>query len=158
MNKKVLIALILLSSQAKANDFKEVQDLALKNGFKPSKQVIQAVVKAARWYGLNPLDLASIGLIETGLGKYTSTNTNSNGTQDTGIFQINTINKSKCIKFDLNTIEGSAFCAAKLLANIKKHYAPKDPEWTAIYHSKTKKYKKVYFAKITKVLAMNTDK
>jgi len=157
MNKKVLIALILLSSQAKANDFKEVQDLALKNGFKPSKQVIQAVVKAARWYGLNPLDLASIGLIETGLGKYTSTNTNSNGTQDTGIFQINTINKSKCIQFDLNTIEGSAFCAAKLLSTIKRHYK-EDPQWPAIYHSKTKKYKKVYFEKIAKVLAMNTDK
>lgn len=152
MNKKVLIALLLLSSQAKANDFKDVQDLALKNGFKPSKQVIRAVVKAARWYGLNPLDLGAIGLIETGLGKFNQDTVNKNGTVDTGIFQINTINKSKCIEYDLNTPEGSALCAAKLLAKIKRHYASKDPQWSAIYHSKTKSYKEKYFRKIAKVL------
>lgn len=157
MNKTVLISILLLAVQGQAGDFKDVKELALKNGFKPSNEVIKAVVKAARWYGLEPLDLAAIGLVETGLGKFNQDTYNTNGTVDTGIFQINTINRPKCVQFDLTTSEGSAMCAAKLLQQIRRKYAPKDPQWKAVYHSKTPQYKDIYARKIAQVLEKDVE-
>lgn len=154
---KTILAILLLASQSNAGDFKDVQDLALKNGFKPSNEVIKAVVKAARWYALEPLDLAAIGLIETGLGRYNQDTHNTNGTVDTGIFQINTVNRPKCVQFDLTTAEGSAMCAAKLLQSIRRQYAPKDPQWKAVYHSKTKQFKDKYARKIAQVLEKDAE-
>ena len=151
--KTLFFTLLFLSMTAKATDFQNVKQLALKNGLKPSNRVIKAVVTAARWYQLNPLELAAIGIIETGLGKYNVDVINKNGTVDTGLFQINTINTSKCPEFNLNTPEGSSMCAARLLQRIRRQYQNVDESWPAIYHSKTKKHKEQYFQKLSKVLA-----
>jgi hypothetical protein len=157
MNKKILFLTVLFSITAKASEYGEVMALAKKNGLRPSREVIRAIVKASRWYKINALDLTAIGILETGLGKYNQDTINKNGTIDTGIFQINTVNRSRCAIFDLNTIEGSAFCAAKLLSRIKHKYEINDPEWLARYHSATKSHKQKYFNKLAQVLAQNAE-
>lgn len=157
MNKKALILALLASISVKASPRSEVMALAEKNQLEPDKRVISAILSASKWYGINPLDLTAIGILETGLGKYNQIGYNKNLTTDVGIFQINTINRSKCLKFDLNTIEGSSYCAAKLLSQIKNKYQANDPEWLAIYHSKTKSHKKIYFNKLVKVLAQSAE-
>lgn len=140
------------ASQAKASDYSDVRALANKNGYSPSNDVVRAIVKASRWYNISPLDLTAIGILETGLGKYSLVNTNKRGSVDHGIFQINDINVSKCNMFDLNSVEGNALCAGLLLHDIRRTYSNKDTKWIGIYNSKTLKYKEKYFAKISKIL------
>ena len=79
------------------------------------------------------MQLTAIGIIETGLGKYAKTRNNTNGTQDRGVFQINTVNYPKCVEYNLDSPEGSALCAAKLLSQIKAKRA----DYLGVYHSKT---------------------
>src|SRR5271170_3535377 len=109
MNKKALLLALLVSTIARASSRDEVMALCTKNSLKPDKRVISAILSASQWYKVDPLDLTAIGILETGLGKYNHDVYNKNGTIDTGIFQINTINKPKCSKFDLNTTIGSAY-------------------------------------------------
>jgi hypothetical protein len=148
--KTLILILTLISCNASADSFKDVQDLAVANGFKPSQRVVKAIVSAAKAYHLNAIELASIGIIESGLGKYVRNNVNSNGTVDAGIFQINTVNRPVCIEFNLTSPEGSALCAAKLLANIKTKHA----DYMGRYHSKTPSKKRIYLNKIAKVIAI----
>ncbi len=131
-----------------------IKDLAESNGFSPSDRIIKAILKASDLYQIDPMELAAIGIIETGLGKYSTTRKNANGTKDHGIFQINTVNIPKCVEYNLDSPEGSALCAAKLLSNIKSHRK----DYLGVYHSKTKSKKIAYMQKVSKVLASNTDK
>lgn len=152
---KTMILILIMSSKVLAQDA-EILDLAQKNGFKPSNRVVKAISYASKAFDLNPLELSAIALLETGMGKYNSVRLNKNGTTDQGIFQINSVNKQYCLEYDISTPEGSALCAAKLLSRIKhKHF--KDPEYLGRYHSKTPKYKKIYFSKLTKVLAQKGE-
>lgn len=132
---------------------KEVIDLAKANGFSPSKRIVDAIVKAADQYEIDVLELTAIGIIETGLGKYAKTRKNKNGTHDRGLFQINTINEMKCIEYNLDSPEGSALCAAKLLSEIKTKRA----DYLGVYHSKTPSKKAKYLKKVTQVLASTSD-
>jgi len=135
----------------------DVEGLAKANGFKPSKRIIDAIIRASDTYSIDALELTAIGIIETGLGKYNVTRKNKNGTHDRGVFQINTVNYSKCVEYNLDSPEGSALCAAKLLSSIKSKRA----DYLGVYHSKTCKPafcpKKAYMKKLSKVLALTTD-
>lgn len=126
----------------------KIKALAKNNGFEASDEVADAIAKASQAYDVDAMQLTAIGIIESGLGKYSKTRLNTNGTHDHGIFQINTVNLVKCKAFRIDTVEGSAFCAAKLLSQIKI----KKPSDVAKYHSKTPSKKVKYFAKITQVL------
>lgn len=138
----------------------QVKALALANGFEATDQVADAIAKASKAYEIDALQLTAIGIIESGLGKNPKAKMrkNSNGTHDRGVFQINTVNWPKCKEFQLDTVEGNAFCAAKLLSQIKIN----KPSDLGKYHSKTCLPdfcpKKTYFAKITKVLQVASDK
>lgn len=134
--------------------FNDIKDLANANGFNPTKRVIDSIVRASNEYGIDALELTAIGIIETGLGKYVKTMKNKNGTHDRGVFQINTINESKCVEYNLDSPEGSALCAAKLLSEIRS----KRKDYLGVYHSKTPSKKEKYLKKITKVFEATTDK
>jgi hypothetical protein len=129
-----------------------VKEFADSNGFNPSGRVVLAIVKASQQYHIDVLELSAIATIETGMGKFTSNRKNNNGTIDRGLFQINTVNVKKCIEYNLDSPEGSALCAAKLLSQIKiKH-----KDYLGRYHSKTPDKKANYIRKITKVLQSNS--
>lgn len=132
----------------------QVKALAIANGFEATDEVADAIALASKTYEVDAMQLTAIGIIESGLGKYAKTRRNSNGTLDRGVFQINTVNIPKCKAFHIDTVEGSAFCAAKLLSQIKM-VKPSD---VAKYHSKTPSKKIAYFQKITKVLQVASDK
>ncbi len=149
----MIFTIVLIAQIASANDFKDVKSLAMRNGFIPSSQVIKAIIKASHKYKLDPLELATIGIIETGLGKYARDRVNKNGTVDHGLFQINTVNEVVCIEYDLSTVEGSSFCAAKLLSRIKRVRH----DYMGVYHSKTKSKKAIYLLKVSQVLAKNAE-
>lgn len=134
--------------------FQDVQDLAKANGFEPSKRIIDAIVKASDMYQIDALELTAIGIIETGLGKYARTRKNTDGTHDRGVFQINTVNAPKCVEYNLDSPEGSALCAAKLLSTIKAKRA----DYLGVYHSKTPSKKRAYAQKVSQVLASASDK
>lgn len=152
--KTLLILLFSISTQAQtAND--AVKQLAFKNGFKPSDRIVNAIVMASQTFHINPLELTAICLIETGCGKYNQINHNRNKSIDVGIFQINSINHDYCIEYNLQSPEGSALCAAKLLSRIQKSWQKKDAKWLGRYHSKTIKYKNEYYNKINKVIYAN---
>lgn len=126
----------------------KIKELAESNGFEASDEVADAIANASKAFDVDALQLTAIGIIESGLGKYAKTRLNRNGTHDHGVFQINTVNLPKCKAFRIDTVEGSAFCAAKLLSQIKI----KKPSDVAKYHSKTPSKKMIYFKKITQVL------
>lgn len=155
--KYLLILMFISPLQVDASEYGKVLALAQRNGLEPDKSVILLILGASHLYDVDPLDLAAIGILETGLGKYNRIEYNSNKTIDVGIFQINTVNRSKCSEFDLNSVKGSTYCAAKLLGQIKRHFQHKDPQWKARYHSKTKSHKRMYFEKMTKVLAQSVE-
>lgn len=146
----LILTFTFISSTALA-DYESVQSLAQANGFKPSKRIVNAILTASKMYNVDELELTAIGIIETGLGKYARTRKNTNGTFDKGIFQINTVNIKTCVGYDLDTPEGSALCAAKLLSKIKV----KHPDYLGRYHSKTPTKKAKYLKKVTQVLAVS---
>ncbi len=139
----------LNETRSHKDDFKAIEAIAMANGFKPSKRVIRAIQKASSTFHVNSLELTAIGIIETGLGKYSHIHRNSNGTVDRGIFQINTVNEVVCVEYNLDSPEGSALCAAKLLSQIKT----KHNDYLGRYHSKTPTKKAIYLKKVTQVLA-----
>lgn len=149
MKKLMVTILILSSSLAFGGDFEDIQDLAQANGFKTTPKIINAILDAADQFNLEPTDLAAIAIVETGMGTMNKVRKNTNGTEDVGLFQINTINHPKCIPYDLHTNEGSSMCAAKLLFEIKK----KRDDYIGVYHSKSPKHKALYMRKIATVLS-----
>ena len=153
MNNLILVSIIFLSQIAYGQS-DEIKALALKNGFKPSDRIVKAIVNASKRYHIDALELTAIGILETGLGRYAKDRLNTNGTIDHGIFQINTVNESKCVEYNLSSVEGSSYCAAKLLSRIKKHHVS---DYLGRYHSKTPSKKAKYFEKITQVLAKNAE-
>lgn len=159
MKGLLLITLLVASNNAAAGDRyialkAKINELALANGFKVGPEVVEAIARASKAYDVDAMNLTAIGIIESGLGKYTTSKKNRNGSFDKGVFQINTVNWPKCPEFKLDTLEGNAFCAAKLLSQIKptNHYD------LAEYHSKTPSKKEAYFQKIAKVFQANVDK
>lgn len=136
------------------NRIQDVQDLANANGFEPSDRIVKAILRASDQYQIDAMELTAIGIIETGLGKYATTRKNTNGTKDHGVFQINTVNMPKCVEYNLESPEGSALCAAKLLSTIKA----KRKDYLGVYHSKTPTKKVAYMQKVSQVLASTTDK
>lgn len=133
--------------------YKDTESLAKANGFSPSKRVIRAIIRASDTYDIDALELTAIGIVETGLGKYNAIKKNLNGTHDRGIFQINTVNYSKCVEYNLDSPEGSALCAAKLLSKIKYHRA----DYLGVYHSKTPSKKMKYLNKVSQVLSVVSE-
>lgn len=133
------------------SDYSKVINLASNNGFNPSKEVVNAIINASHRYNINPLELTAIGILETGLGKYSATRTNRNMSQDVGLFQINEVNLSKCIEYNLASNQGSAMCAAKLLSEIKKKHKI---DYIGRFHSNTPKHKNAYIKSIKRLLSL----
>ena len=100
-------------------------------------------------FNVKPTHLAAIAIVESGFGRYARTRLNRNGTIDRGVFQINSVNNKKCAAFNLDTVEGNAFCAAFILSHM--------PD-VASYHSRTPSKKMIYSKKIAKVLKTGSDK
>jgi hypothetical protein len=81
---------------------------------------------------------------------------NKNGTVDLGPFQINSVNWSKCVGLKLQSYQGGAACATRLLNKHLKR-ASHDPCWFASYHSKTPQKKIYYCKKINEILKNNVE-
>lgn len=149
---KVLIVLLgvtlLGEANASSDDYETVVTMAKANGFKPTHRVVKAIVLASRLYHIDVAELTAIAIVETGLGLYAVNRVNKNGTIDKGLFQINTVNEVYCKAFNLDTEEGSALCAAKLLHRIKKRHS----DYLGRYHSKTPSLKSKYMHKVTSVM------
>jgi hypothetical protein len=144
---------LLGMNQAKASDSSiqdQVVELANKNGLKPSNRIVNAILQASERYDINALELTAIGILESGLGKYARNRVNKNGTVDKGVFQINTVNYGACIEYNLTSIEGNAFCAAKILSSIKSEHSN---DYLGRYHSKTNYRKLAYINRVNNILA-----
>ena len=149
MRKLICLSLILAARVSMAQPVaSDVTDLAKANGFTASPRVVAAIVEASRQYRLDAKELTAIAILETGLGRYNKPRLNSNGTTDVGIFQINSINAKTCLEYRLDTPEGSALCAAKLIYKLKQ----RRNDYLGAYHSKTPSKKQIYVEKLTKVL------
>ena len=118
--------------------------MAEANKFKPSQRIINAIISASNKYKLDPLELTAIAIIESGLGKYSRSTPNRDGTFDKGLFQINTINQKTCKDYNLDTTEGSSLCAALLISRHKRYHK----DYLGMYHSKTPSKKQLYLKKI----------
>lgn len=117
---------------------------------KPSKAAIKAIVKAANKYGIDAQDLVKIGYVESRF-KQDAVRVNTNGTVDTGMFQVNSVHWSTtCKGLDVTTLQGNAYCAAKIISGHAKH-ADTDANWLGRYHSKTKAKKLQYVELLAKV-------
>lgn len=141
-----------VSAMVKTDD-QSIADLAQANGLAVSDRTVKAIVNAAKRYGLSTLELAAIATIETNLGNNIQTRLNKNGTYDKGLFQINTINRNACVEYNLDSHEGSAYCAAKLLSTLKNTRS----DYLGAYHSKTPSKKAIYLKKLAKVFKAYTD-
>ena len=149
LESSTLDSRILMEVSQDSTDRGKIIELALANGFSVRVDVIDAITTACRAYGVDVVQLTAIGIIESGLGKYARDTKNTNGTTDRGVFQINTVNIHKCAEFRLDTIQGNAFCAAKILSKIKIT----NSEDIGKYHSKTPSKKLVYYKKIKRVIS-----
>jgi hypothetical protein len=156
----ILIAALPLSlsyidtpSQPRSNEYDIIRELVLSQSMTPHDEAIKAIVKASKIYSLDSRELTAIAVIESSFNPRVRTMTNHNGTQDVGMFQINTINHVTCKGLDLSDVSDNALCAAKLLSKHKESRS----DYLGVYHSKTQDKKMKYIQKITKVLA-NTSR
>ena len=117
----------------------------------PIKQHQLTVInEAAIAYGVSPDKLVRIAYVESRFNE-NAIRHNRNGTTDIGIFQINTVHISRtCKEYNIGTLYGNTYCAAKLLAIHKKHKY-KDSKWHARFHSKTPSLKHKYYLKLQAV-------
>jgi len=132
----------------------DVRDVATANGFKPSERIVNAILNASETYHIDAVELTAIAIVETSLGTNAKLRKNSNGTLDRGLFQINTVNWPKCVEYNLDSPEGSALCAAKLLSQIKAKRA----DYLGVYHSKTPSRKLAYMQKLDQVMSQTDNK
>jgi hypothetical protein len=151
--KPAPVETVKVEPQAK-DQSQDVRDVALANGFTPSERIVNAILRASETYQIDSIELTAIAIVETGLGKNAKTRVNSNGTKDHGLFQINTVNAPKCVEYNLDSPEGSALCAAKLLSQIKARRA----DYLGVYHSKTPSRKLVYMQKLDQVMSQTDNK
>ncbi len=159
MKKIILVTTLLIGCPLKHSPVKPevkrvsahntITALVRANGFVAHNKTVLAIIAASKAYNVKPTHLAAIAIVESGFGRYDRTRLNRNGTVDRGVFQINSVNNKKCAAFNLDTVEGNAFCAALILSHM--------PD-VASYHSRTPTKKMIYSKKIAKVLKCPTDK
>lgn len=136
------LVLLFKSCEAKAES---LADYAKRLGFKPSVEVTKAISYAARNYGLDETKLLRIAIVESSLNPK-AYGLNKNGTEDIGLFQINTVTYShECIEFNVWSAKGNALCAAKVLSRHKKSG---DPYFIGRFHSLTPDKKLRYYNKV----------
>jgi hypothetical protein len=130
---------------------KDIIILAKRNGINPNINTVNVILKASKLFQINPLDLTAIAIVETRMGTSRMINHNTNGSIDIGLFQINTVNHEFCIEYNLKNIEGSAYCAAKILS---KGSFNRERRLMA-FHSKTPDKGRIYLKKINAVFKKN---
>lgn len=146
-----LIGMVVALYEVKADSiYNTLSQLALNNGVNAPNRVITAIINAGNRYGVNPLELTAIGILESRLDP-NAIHFNKNSI-DIGMFQINSVNLTKCKEYNVQSIEGSCLCAAKLLNIIRKNH-PKDA--LGRYHSKTIRRKLAYIGRIQSILNKN---
>jgi hypothetical protein len=139
------LVLMFKSCEASAES---LADYAKRLGFKPPLEVTKAISYAAKSYGLDEAKLLRIAVIESSLNPK-AYGLNRNGTEDVGLFQINTVTYShECIEFNVWSIKGNALCAAKVLSRHKKSG---DPYYIGRYHSLTPSRKLDYYRKVRNI-------
>lgn len=123
--------------------------MVLARDYRPERATALAIARAARVFGIDFRYLGAIAIIESSFGRNIQTRINPNGTIDKGLFQINSVNFPKCREFILDSVQGSAMCAAKLLAEIKTR---RPDDYFGVFHSKTPSKKIAYMKKVQTVL------
>lgn len=139
---------LLGASQAKASDRSELLGMAHNSKLYVSSEVLNAIIKASRAYDVPAKELFTLAIIESNLNPNVF-RLNANGTTDTGLMQINSININKCLEYNINTILGNTMCSAKIISTIRTQY-PND--YLGVYHSKTRRLKREYLIKVSKIL------
>lgn len=120
-------------------------NLALAQEIDP--EMVKAINTSAAVHDIPQIELYKLAFVEGSLKPRPKTNYNSNGTQDVGPFQINTINWNFCKEYDLQSVLGNTLCAGKLL---KMHQKSGKKNWVLRYHSKNPKYQAIYKEKLDK--------
>lgn len=143
-----MLTLMLFTNLIMA-DTAVVRKISVANGFAPSKRIVKAISAASKAYNIPVTKMTAIAITETGIGSNVKTRLNNNKTLDHGLFQLNSVNLHKCPEYNIESYEGNALCAAKLLSKLRKN-RPND-YWGA-FHSKTPSLKTKYMLKIEKVL------
>ena len=118
--------------------FKSYFDLTINK----HQKLIETIHKVSKKYNIPPVLFAAIMIKESSL-RLNSVNTNTNGSTDWGIAQVNDINVNE---YELNTkklltdLEYSMAAGAKVLAWFKKTYEGREPnDWWVRYNCGTKK-------------------
>lgn len=136
------------ASQAKASDRSDLLAMAHNSRLYVSSEVLSAIIKASRAYDVPAKELFTLAIIESNLNPNVF-RVNGNGTTDTGLMQINSVNINKCLEYNINTILGNTMCSAKIISTIRTEH-PND--YLGVYHSKTRRLKKEYLVKVSKIL------
>ena len=138
------LALALKTWDVKADPL-SLQRYAATLGVKAPIKVTAAISLAAKAYGQDEVKMLRIAFIESTLNPK-AYNTNHNGSEDVGLFQINTvISKEECEEYNVWSVKGNALCAAKVLSRHKKSG---DPYYVGRYHSLTLAKKLEYYRKV----------
>jgi hypothetical protein len=117
-----------------------------------SSGLSSAVERAAKAYDVDAMELIAIAHLESSGGRFLGPKRNSDGSEDIGVFQINSVHwHTTCKAYDVFTLEGNAMCAAKILRGHKK-FKDIDPHWKGRYHSRTPARKAAYAEKLEQKL------
>jgi hypothetical protein len=137
--------IMLLSVTCMADSLRAIASL----GYFTDAKVVKVIKDKAAKYGIKPDIMVAIAILESSMNTQAS-RLNSNGTTDYGLFQINSVNKTFCKEYDIQTLKGNAGCAAKLLA-LHRTKKDIDSNWYCRYHSKTPSKKIAYCEKLNKI-------
>lgn len=143
------LGLVLISSyKAQGETPKSLQRYAASLGFKRPIEPYKAIYWAAKYHKVDARKLVRIAIIESGID-HKAYRVNKNGTEDKGMFQLNTVAIERyCPKVRAMNLYDNAQCAAKILASIKKNKSREDPYWVGRYHSSTPSRKVNYVQKL----------
>jgi hypothetical protein len=115
----------------------------------------QAIEEAAAAYQVDGRVLKAIAFLESSGGKFVGPKVNKNGTVDLGPMQINSIHfATTCKMYDVRTLRGNTYCAARLLRQHKK-FKDTDPDYIGRYHSRTPSKKRGYAKKVRLFLSQS---
>lgn len=111
---------------------------------------------AAAYHGVNPWILRGIAFVESGF-KANATRVNSNGSQDVGVTQTNSIHFLELSKYGISRNDLYDPCKSIHVAGwlLRKKINKHGNTWIAVgaYHSETPKYRDAYAAKVSSVVA-----
>jgi hypothetical protein len=141
------LAIMFKACEAEAGP-KELHKYATTLGVKPPTSLMAAISKSAKIHGLSEMEMLRVAFVESSLNPR-AYNYNTNGTEDVGAFQINTvIANGECQEYNIYNVLGNAMCAGRVMA---RHRTSGDPFYIGRYHNMKPNLKLKYYKKVEAV-------